>query len=80
MKKICIFTNNRADYNKLEPIINYIHNDNNFELYLIVYGSHLIYDYGNTINMIKYPIYEKINTDSVNRIISNFNDCLCLRG
>ena len=62
MKKICIFTNNRADYNKLEPIINYIHNNDNFELYLIVYGSHIIYDYGNTINSIKYPIYEKFNS------------------
>jgi UDP-N-acetylglucosamine 2-epimerase (non-hydrolysing) len=61
-RKICLFTCNRAEYCKLEPIIKYLNNSNNYELYLIVTGSHLIYDHGNTVDLIEYPIYSKINT------------------
>jgi bifunctional UDP-N-acetylglucosamine 2-epimerase / N-acetylmannosamine kinase len=62
MIKICIVTCNRAEYYKLEPIINLIHNSQLYELYLIVVGSHLVYDHGNTVDMINFPIYAKINT------------------
>lgn len=62
MIKICIVTCNRAEYYKLEPIINLIHNSELYELYLIVVGSHLVYDHGNTVDMIEFPIYAKINT------------------
>lgn len=62
MKKILILTTNRADYYKLEPIINVIYNHNDIKMYLIVSGSHLLTDYGNTYKNINYPIYKKINT------------------
>lgn len=62
MKKICIFTCNRAEYYKLELLIKYFNKSNNFELYLVVCGSHLIYDFGMTVDLIKYPIYKKVNT------------------
>ncbi len=62
MIKICIVTCNRAEYYKLEPIINLIHNSEIYELYLIVVGSHLVYDHGNTVNMINFPIYAQVNT------------------
>lgn len=62
MIKIVIVTCNRAEYNKLEPIIEKLNGNNNFNLYLIVCGSHLIYDYGNTIENIKYPIYKTVNS------------------
>lgn len=62
MKKICVFTSNRADYFKLEPIIKYLNNNSNFKLYLIVIGTHLVYDFGPTVELIKYPIYAKVNT------------------
>ena len=62
MKKILILTTNRADYSKLEVIIDIVHRNNNIKLYLIVAGSHLLTDYGNTCQNIKYPIYKKINT------------------
>jgi len=62
MKKILILTTNRADYYKLEPIINVINNESNLKMYLVVSGSHLLTDYGNTYLNIEYPIYKTINT------------------
>ena len=62
MKKILILTTNRADYYKLESIIDIIYNHNNIKMFLIVSGSHLLTDYGNTYKNINYPIYKKINT------------------
>jgi len=62
MKKILILTTNRADYSKLEPIIEILINHNNINHYLVVSGSHLLTDYGNTYKNIKFPIYKKINT------------------
>jgi len=62
MVKILILTTNRADYYKLEPIINIIHNNENINMYLVVAGSHLLTDYGNTYLNIDYPIYKKVNT------------------
>lgn len=62
MKKILILTTNRADYSKLEIIIDIIHKVEQINMYLIVSGSHLLTDFGNSYKNIKYPIYEKINT------------------
>ena len=62
MKKIIVLTSNRADYYKLEPIIDSIYNNKKTQLYLIVTGCHLLKDYGNTYKNIKYPIFKKINT------------------
>tara|TARA_B100000902_G_scaffold364861_1_gene385211 strand:- start:5590 stop:6693 length:1104 start_codon:yes stop_codon:yes gene_type:complete len=62
MKKILILTTNRADYSKLEIIINIIHNIDKINMYLIVSGTHLLMDFGQTYKYIKYPIYKKINT------------------
>jgi UDP-hydrolysing UDP-N-acetyl-D-glucosamine 2-epimerase len=61
-KKILILTTNRSDYSKLECIINIIYKNKNTKLYLIVSGSHLLTDFGNSYKNIKYPIYKKINT------------------
>lgn len=62
MRSIIVITSTRAEYYKLEPIINYLHYSDIFELYLIVCGSHLIHDHGNTVDLINYPIYAKVNT------------------
>lgn len=62
MKKIIVLSSNRADYYKLEPIIDSIYNNKKTQLYLIVTGCHLLKDYGNTYKNIKYPIFKKINT------------------
>lgn len=60
--KIVVFTCNRAEFYKLDGIIEQLDKDPFFELYLVVVGSHLIYDYGDTVKEIKYDMYTTINT------------------
>lgn len=60
--KVLVLTTNRADYFKLENIIEFLYESKKYELYLIVSGCHLLSDYGNTWKNIRYPIYKKINT------------------
>ncbi|XP_029949112.1 bifunctional UDP-N-acetylglucosamine 2-epimerase/N-acetylmannosamine kinase isoform X3 [Salarias fasciatus] len=64
--RVCVATCNRADYSKLAPIMFGIksHPDD-FELEVVVLGSHLIDDYGNTFRMIEqddFDIGSKLHT------------------
>ncbi|KAM4751176.1 bifunctional UDP-N-acetylglucosamine 2-epimerase/N-acetylmannosamine kinase isoform 2-T4 [Anableps anableps] len=64
--KVCVATCNRADYSKLAPIMFGLksHPDE-FELEVVVLGSHLIDDYGNTFRMIEqddFDIGSKLHT------------------
>ncbi|XP_034750555.1 bifunctional UDP-N-acetylglucosamine 2-epimerase/N-acetylmannosamine kinase isoform X2 [Etheostoma cragini] len=64
--RVCVATCNRADYSKLAPIMSGIkmHPDE-FELEVVVLGSHLIDDYGNTFRMIEqddFAIGSKLHT------------------
>ncbi|XP_060920453.1 bifunctional UDP-N-acetylglucosamine 2-epimerase/N-acetylmannosamine kinase-like isoform X2 [Labrus mixtus] len=64
--RVCVATCNRADYSKLAPIMCGIksHPDE-FELEVVVLGSHLIDDYGSTIRMIEqddFDISSKLHT------------------
>lgn len=63
MKKICIVTAARSEYGPLRWIIDEIYNSKELELQLVVTGSHLSPEHGNTINFIEqdgYPITKKI--------------------
>ncbi|XP_047220725.1 bifunctional UDP-N-acetylglucosamine 2-epimerase/N-acetylmannosamine kinase isoform X2 [Girardinichthys multiradiatus] len=64
--KVCVATCNRADYSKLAPIMFGLKNQpEEFELEVVVLGSHLIDDYGNTFRMIeqdKFDIGSKLHT------------------
>ncbi|XP_029458501.1 bifunctional UDP-N-acetylglucosamine 2-epimerase/N-acetylmannosamine kinase isoform X3 [Rhinatrema bivittatum] len=52
--RVCVATCNRADYSKLAPIMSGIKAEPEFfELDVVVLGSHLIDDYGNTYRMIE---------------------------
>ena len=62
MKTILIFTFNRAEYSHLEPLIEFFNKSKNFNFKLGVGGYHLLRDYGNTKNLIKYNIDFEINT------------------
>ena len=53
MVKLSIFTGTRAEYGLMKNLIHYLQKDNFFELNLIVSGTHLEYEYGNTIDEIK---------------------------
>ncbi|RXM32977.1 Bifunctional UDP-N-acetylglucosamine 2-epimerase/N-acetylmannosamine kinase [Acipenser ruthenus] len=63
---ICVATCNRADYSKLAPIMFGIKADpKNFDLEVVVLGSHLIDDYGNTYRMVEqdnFDIHTKLHT------------------
>ena len=52
MLKICVYTTNRAEYSKLRPILKLLQNDPNIELSLLVTGSHLLKEYGESKNQI----------------------------
>ncbi|GCC18644.1 hypothetical protein chiPu_0020851 [Chiloscyllium punctatum] len=60
--RICVATCNRADYSKLAPIMFGIKGQPElFDLKVVVLGSHLIDDYGNTYRMIEQDDFD-INT------------------
>ncbi|XP_064901637.1 bifunctional UDP-N-acetylglucosamine 2-epimerase/N-acetylmannosamine kinase isoform X6 [Columba livia] len=64
--RVCVATCNRADYSKLAPIMFGIKAEPQFfELDVIVLGSHLIDDYGNTYRMIEqddFDIHTRLHT------------------
>lgn len=64
MKKICVVTATRAEYGILKNTIREIHENPNLELCLVVTGSHLSSNFGNTIDEIiedGFPIADKFN-------------------
>ncbi|KAF4118963.1 hypothetical protein G5714_001014 [Onychostoma macrolepis] len=64
--RVCVATCNRADYSKLAPIMFGIKSQAEiFDLEVVVLGSHLIDDYGNTFRMIEqdeFDIGSKLHT------------------
>ncbi|CAL8334054.1 unnamed protein product [Lota lota] len=64
--RVCVATCNRADYSKLAPIMFGIKaHPESFELEVMVLGSHLIDDYGNTFRMIEqddFDVSSKLHT------------------
>lgn len=80
-KKILIITERRADYSKFRPIIKKIHESKKLDYFLIVTGSHLLKEYGNTIDEIKkdsfkitakFSMYNKNKKDSGAEMILSF--------
>ena len=83
MHKISVVTGTRAEYGLLSNLIKLIDKDKNFDLQLIVTGSHLLKKYGKTFNEIKkdkIKISNKINilsgSDSENSIIDATSNAL----
>ncbi|XP_074993440.1 bifunctional UDP-N-acetylglucosamine 2-epimerase/N-acetylmannosamine kinase isoform X2 [Calonectris borealis] len=64
--RVCVATCNRADYSKLAPIMFGIKAEPQFfDLDVVVLGSHLIDDYGNTYRMIEqddFDIHTRLHT------------------
>lgn len=72
-KKILIVTERRADYSKFRPVIQAIKNSKKLDYNLIVTGSHLLKEHGETIKDIqndgfkitkKFSMYDKNKKDS----------------
>jgi GDP/UDP-N,N'-diacetylbacillosamine 2-epimerase (hydrolysing) len=53
MKKICVFTGTRADYGLLKPLLDEIEQDQDLQLQLLVSGTHLAPEFGNTVQLIR---------------------------
>lgn len=51
--KICVFSSSRADYGLLRPVIKKINDDKKLNLKLLISGTHLKKNFGNTILEIK---------------------------
>ena len=63
IKKIAIFTGNRAEFGLLSPIIRSLIDVKKFDVKIIASGSHLEKNYGSTIKEIKengFKIYSQI--------------------
>tara|TARA_B110000261_G_scaffold163754_2_gene210709 strand:+ start:129 stop:1274 length:1146 start_codon:yes stop_codon:yes gene_type:complete len=74
--KICVYTTNRAEYSKLRPILKLLHLDPDIELSLLVTGSHLLKQYGESKNQIikdglqiTEEIYTHIAGDDVSKTV-----------
>ena len=50
---ICLVTSTRAEYGVLKPLIECLAANNRFSLKLLVMGSHLSPEHGNTIQLIR---------------------------
>ena len=53
MKKVTVVTTSRADYGIFYPLLKEFSNDDELNLELLISGSHLSKDYGNTFSEIK---------------------------
>ena len=74
--KICVYTTNRAEYSKLRPILKLLDIDPYIELSLLVTGSHLLKQYGESKNQIikdgleiTEEIYTHIAGDDVSKTV-----------
>lgn len=52
-RRICAVSGSRADYGLLRWTLKEIHDDSKLELYLVVTGSHLLAEYGSSVNEIE---------------------------
>ena len=91
-RKILLVTERRADYTKLRPILEQISKSEKLDYFLIVTGSHILKEYGKTIDEIKkdgfkittvFPMFKKTKKDngaemtrSFGRAISNLSDII----
>lgn len=71
MKNVCVVTSSRADFGLLLPLINKINKSKELKLKLVVTGSHLDKNFGNTINEIKE---NNLTIDKQIKLPLNFSD------
>jgi GDP/UDP-N,N'-diacetylbacillosamine 2-epimerase (hydrolysing) len=83
VKKIGVLTSSRADYGIYQPLLKALSLNVNFELHLLVFGTHLLPKYGETIHEVQsdgYGIIHRIegmpSSDSVKDIAKGYSDVL----
>ena len=65
MKKIMTVTSTRADYGLLRPVIKRIADSDKLSLCLVATGTHLMAEYGNTVDEIKNDGFEIAHTPDI---------------
>ena len=60
IKKIAFLTGTRADFGKLQPLIEVIERSNKFKCYIFVTGMHTLSKYGSTYKEVKKQKYKNI--------------------
>lgn len=77
MKRIGVLTSSRSDYGILLPLLQGMQDDADIELKLIVFGTHLSYTHGYTINQIegdgfrvKFKVYSLVMGDTQESVAS----------
>lgn len=60
MRKICVVTSTRAEYGLLSPLLKQIDSDENLSLQLVVTGTHLLKEFGHTVDEIEFEIAKKV--------------------
>ncbi len=79
LKKICIFTGNRAEYGLLKPLIIKINSQKNFDTTLLISGAHLQQEFGKTIKEIKndkIKKYKLVDISGKYKKEENFNSLI----
>ena len=71
LRKICVITNNRADFSRLRTVIAALKGRKDVEVQLFVTGTHLLEDYGYSVREIQeagFPIAYTMHTEVSGRI------------
>ena len=61
-RKITVTTGSRSEYGILRPVLKKLKNNKNFQLYLLVTGTHLSKKFGYTISEIKKDGFKPYST------------------
>lgn len=75
MRKICVVTGNRSEYSRLKSVMKAIREHSDLELILIVTASHLLDDFGKTVEVIKRDGFK---IDSVARTVAAGEDLISM--
>ena len=75
MRKICVVSGNRCEYSRLKSVMKAIKEHPDLELILIVMASHLLDDFGKTIEVVKK---DGFHIDSVARTIAAGEDLISM--
>ncbi|MBI2048275.1 MAG: hypothetical protein HYT27_04000 [Parcubacteria group bacterium] len=78
-RKICVVTANRADFSRLETVLESIQEHEGLELQLVVIGSHLLDKTGYTVNEIDFPFIINFLWKSLEKIRQQWQNQLALR-
>ena len=69
MKKILIITGSRSEFGLIKPLVKKLKESKHFNARLVVTGSHLVYNHGNTYKEIEkenIKIFKKIKINNIN--------------